>query len=107
MITVALVIADLDAGRITRTQATNLLEALGGCPIPMILYCPECAMQHIDAPEGDWNNPPHRSHLCAGCGFIWRPADVATTGVAAISTTGRNDGCPTCGAKTQGYCQCL
>lgn len=58
-------------------------------------------MQHIDAPEslpfgnvpriGDWHNPPHRSHLCAGCGHIWRPADVATNGVAAIKTKGKND----------------
>src|SRR5574340_600312 len=24
-----------------------------------------------------WDNPPHRSHLCHGCGHIWRPADVA------------------------------
>src|SRR5690606_32607345 len=38
-----------------------------------------------------WTNPPHRSHLCAGCGFTWRPADVPTNGVAAIKTRGRDD----------------
>lgn len=75
-------------------------------PIDMILHCPKCHAQHIDASEpvpvqtaaglvarGDpsWNNPPHRSHLCRQCGNIWRPADVATNGVAAIKTQGKLD----------------
>lgn len=38
-----------------------------------------------------WQNPPHRSHLCHGCGHIWRPADVPTNGVAAVKTKGKND----------------
>lgn len=38
-----------------------------------------------------WPNEPHRSHLCHGCGTIWRPADVPTTGVKAISTKGKAD----------------
>ena len=73
-----------------------------GRPIDMILHCPECHTQHIDAPEhlaGDymkemppkWTNPPHRSHLCHRCGHIWRPADVPTNGVAAIKTRGKHD----------------
>lgn len=41
--------------------------------------------------EGPWLNPPHRSHLCHGCGHIWRPADVPTNGVAAVKTTGKAD----------------
>ena len=68
-------------------------------PIDMVLFCPACGKQHIDAPVevpghgmgGEWTNPPHRSHLCAGCGHIWRPADVATNGVAAVSTQGKAD----------------
>ena len=76
-------------------------------PIDMVLHCPECGLQHIDAadnrsPAGDpddprcsdgmtWRNPPHRSHLCHGCGHIWRPADVPTTGVAAVQTKGKSD----------------
>lgn len=76
-------------------------------PIDMVLHCPKCHKQHIDVPEpriraapgggvtlsGDpsWNNPPHRSHLCHGCGHIWRPADVPTNGVLAITTKGKND----------------
>lgn len=63
--------------------------------IPMILHCPACHAQHIDAPESeDWTNPPHRSHLCHTCGHIWRPADVPTTGVAKIETRGKNDSLP-------------
>lgn len=79
-------------------------------PIPMVLYCPNCGVQHIDAPEpslraedaamlgGDWparwTNPPHRSHLCTECGVIWRPADVATTGVERTLTEGKADTWP-------------
>ena len=39
----------------------------------------------------NWTNPPHRSHLCHGCGHVWRPADVPTNGVHAVSTMGSND----------------
>lgn len=74
-----------------------------GEPIPMVLFCPKCGLQHIDAAAAHplsskprdggewWMNPPHRSHLCHGCGHIWRPADAATTGVASIQTRGKND----------------
>ena len=70
-------------------------------PIDSVLYCPKCGLQHIDAPDTNydphyeghmvWTNPPHRSHLCGGCGYIWRPADVPTNGVAAIKTRGKSD----------------
>lgn len=91
-------------------------------PIDMVLHCPACGLQHIDArdcvfdhfdPPGSetppdeyaeriremqewerthtWNNPPHRSHLCRGCGHVWRPADVPTNGVAAVQTRGNAD----------------
>lgn len=69
-------------------------------PIDMILHCPKCHTQHIDGPEVqirggeqclDWNNPPHRSHLCHNCNCTWRPADVPTNGVASIKTRGQND----------------
>lgn len=83
--------------------------------LDMVLFCPSCGAQHIDMEEhnhgcaahfhahakctGDsqgpcWTNPPHRSHLCATCGHIWRPADVATNGVAVIKTRGKNDSVP-------------
>ncbi|NIF72774.1 hypothetical protein F3J16_21685 [Burkholderia sp. Ap-962] len=73
-------------------------------PIPMLLFCPRCGTQHIDAEEWAddphdieqgrmrvWSNPPHRSHLCHACGIVWRPADVATVGVASIETSGKAD----------------
>jgi hypothetical protein len=62
-------------------------------PIPMLLFCPDCAAQHVDAPEpgSGWTNPPHKSHTCHTCGIIWRPADVPTVGVAAIGTKGGAD----------------
>lgn len=78
-------------------------------PIDMVLHCPACGMQHVDAPEPGqlisggpsagrvrrgWDNPPHRSHLCHGCSHVWRPADVPTNGVAAVKTAGRNDSPP-------------
>lgn len=79
-------------------------------PIDMVLYCPACGLKHIDAPDlcpecpggqcmcvrqGEkWTNPPHRSHLCHGCGCIWRPADVPTNGVEAVKTQGKHDVAP-------------
>lgn len=69
------------------------LQAVEPSPIPMVLHCPACGAQHVDAPDEavGWANPPHRSHLCHGCGHVWRPADVPTTGVAAIATRGERD----------------
>lgn len=62
-------------------------------PIDLLLFCPECGAQHVDAPEPatGWTNPPHRSHLCHTCGAVWRPADVPTNGVEAIGTIGDDD----------------
>lgn len=84
--------------------------AAESAPISMILHCPKCGLQHVDAPVtisapayglggvvigqrtvAAWTNPPHRSHLCHGCGHIWRPADVPTEGVQAITTKGKAD----------------
>lgn len=80
-------------------------------PIDMVLHCPKCGLQHVDAADPPitvleatlranplsmpapqrWSNPPHRSHLCHGCGHIWRPADAPTNGVAAVKTMGKAD----------------
>lgn len=63
-------------------------------PVDMLLFCPRCSAQHVDAMQLDrgWTNPPHRSHECQSCGTVWRPADVATNGVAEIQTKGQADG---------------
>jgi hypothetical protein len=59
----------------------------------MLLFCPLCDTQHVDAPntEKGWTNPPHRSHECQRCGYTWRVADVPTIGVRALATCGKND----------------
>lgn len=63
-------------------------------PIDMVLFCPRCHRKHVDEPGPGWDNPPHRSHLCASCGTIWRPADVPTNGVRFARTAGANDNWP-------------
>ncbi|MGX0608608.1 hypothetical protein [Ralstonia pickettii] len=69
-------------------------------PIDMVLLCPQCNTQHIDAADEPgtamagvprWTNPPHRSHRCHNCGHQWRPSDVETNGVKAVKTKGKND----------------
>lgn len=101
-----------------RVQTSAALSAAYGNPIPMILFCPApgCGLQHIDAeaehdedcatlrswrgpdiPACDcdrWMNPPHRTHTCHSCGHMWRPADIATAGVAEIETKGKHDSDP-------------
>lgn len=42
-------------------------------------------------PEKDWDNPPHKSHQCWACDWVWRPSDVCTNGVAEIKTVGKVD----------------
>jgi hypothetical protein len=92
----------------------DLVSSTAVPPVDMILFCPNCWEQHIDAEEDEiafqhrmeawalvaesqdnhpsrWTNPPHRSHLCHKCFAVWRPADVPTNGVAKISTQGRRD----------------
>lgn len=63
-----------------------LFAQQAGEPAAMLLYCPRCQKQHIDAPEpeSDWTNPPHATHTCGGCGLNWRPSNINTVGVAEI-----------------------
>lgn len=87
-------------------------------PVDMILFCPNCGLQHIDKAERHepdcaamrtalsengthaicvcnvWSNPPHRSHLCGYCNHVWRPADVPTNGVLEIKSRGTSDSAP-------------
>jgi hypothetical protein len=93
------------------SDAVTLSEALSPAtvaqPVDMVLHCPKCGLQHIDRPDevdpyptpekdaAHWANPSHKSHLCrtddGGCGHIWRPADVPTNGVQAVTTIGKAD----------------
>ena len=77
-----------------------LARELGARPIRMVLHCPSCGTQHVDAPKPpEWSDPPHKSHLCADCGHVWRPCDQETTGVAVtirvIPTSDRRSPPPT------------
>lgn len=109
-------IAEASAWRDRALKAEASLAAFAAQPatmgegeaIDMVLHCPKCGEQHIDEPEHVlvwtggavpepshdevvWENPPHRSHLCHGCGCIWRPADVPTNGVRTVATAGKVD----------------
>lgn len=77
--------------KLVRAELGTLLDRVG--PLPLLLFCPMCGDQHVDTPDpaNGWDNPPHRSHLCGGCGCVWRPADVPTVGVSAIETYGKAD----------------
>lgn len=82
-------------------HARNLLRALAtraeySGPVNMIIFCPACGAQHIDAPNlaTGWTNPPHRSHLCHDCGNVWRHCDVLTNGVKSIISKGEKDAVP-------------
>lgn len=79
------------SGSAVRDIYTRMRSVAPRQPIPMVLYCPNCGMQHIDkADPPHWLNPPHRSHLCP-CGWQWRPSDTPTTGIAALGTVGERD----------------
>lgn len=62
-------------------------------PINMLLFCPTCHRMHIDKPDPatQWDDPPHKSHVCQFCETIWRPADVPTRGVEEINEPGMSD----------------
>lgn len=103
-------------GWAARCLRFSLERLLSPRPIPMVLHCPDCGVQHVDRSEPcsmgvgceesgvcyasahgrpdecmRWDNPPHKSHKCLSCGTIWRPADVPTEGVASIQTQGKAD----------------
>ena len=59
-------------------RAIELLSA----PIPMILVCPGCDVQHVD--EDEWTTRSHRTHLCGTCGHEWRPSNRSTVGVESL-----------------------
>lgn len=64
--------------------ATSSVPSSARPPIPMLMFCPRCSKQHIDAPKGDWANPPHATHTCQHCGLLWRPSNENTAGVSGI-----------------------
>lgn len=90
-------------GLYTYEQVTAALQSVSDlAPVDMVLYCPKCGTQHIDAPEHHadespecaWTNRPHKTHLCAQCGHKWRPSDTPTNGVAATASGKDSDTAP-------------
>ena len=83
--------------QIERALRQDLSVPTNEAPVDMLLFCPICDWQHVDAPDEQtpgWDNPPHKSHLCRMCGHVWRPSDRATNGVLMINTKGEKDGPP-------------
>lgn len=84
-------------GKVAAEESMCDLPPVDPAPIPMVLRCPSCGVQHLDVPdlERGWSNPPHKSHLCLACGVIWRPADVPTTGVPSVGRGSKDTWPPT------------
>lgn len=61
-------------------------------PVPMFLTCPKCNARHID--EGDFATKRHHTHSCQSCGLTWRPAVIATVGVAFLPGFKNDAPCP-------------
>jgi hypothetical protein len=56
------------------------IEKAKNARVPLELKCPQCDMIHVDQEE--WAHEiPHRTHLCHGCGNLWKPYPVGTVGV--------------------------
>jgi len=49
---------------------------VAACPIPVVLHCPACGMQHVDSLFAK----PHAQHDCAGCRHRWTPHPAPTLG---------------------------
>lgn len=61
-------------------------------PIRMLIFCPNCGLQHID--YGEWATRPHHTHQCVGqgdrkgCGHVWDlfPNRTPTIGVSRFDS---------------------
>jgi hypothetical protein len=58
----------------------DALEQSHNARVPLELTCPKCNLLHVD--QDEWAHEiAHRTHLCHGCGNLWRPYPVGTVGV--------------------------
>ena len=76
----------IEASEARLLELADELDRLRG-PIPMLLFCPRCHVQHVDQATETWANPPHATHQCLNCHLLWRPSNRDTTGVASIELT--------------------
>lgn len=83
-------------GIVIAEYLSTVKSAVMSRSIDMMIFCPNCQYQHVDAPDPSkgWTNPPHRSHLCLKCGHVWRHCDVPTNGVVLCNTFGKEDKSP-------------
>jgi len=84
------------------SELPPLPDAPGEAPLDIVIFCPNCHAQHVDKADPDncedcgfpeeahsptnrkevfepcdkfnpWLNPPHKSHRCHNCNFVFRP----------------------------------
>lgn len=74
-----------------RLSELTALLAAADAPVPIIIHCPKCHLQHIDVDDetGAWaTTRHHKKHLCkpedGGCGNVWAPANRYTVGVLEL-----------------------
>lgn len=106
---------DVTAFRLANLDVENSPSpALGGDeaqrsePVEVTIFCPVCAVPHID--EGEWaTTRHHKTHQCQSCGHEWRPFPFATVGVPHPAPTpvgGLEPHCQLCGGEIEGWvCQ--
>jgi len=65
-------------------EVLRIIEEKPEPPIPMVLHCPKCHVQHVD--RGEWATAAkaHQKHLCEACGHTWKPSAIATVGVERL-----------------------
>jgi DNA (cytosine-5)-methyltransferase 1 len=66
-------------------------SAVDEAPIPLIIHCPKCKVQHVDVDDGSgaWaTSRLHKKHLCkpedGGCGYVWKVSNRYTVGVREL-----------------------
>lgn len=82
----------IDVATVEVIDMHGIALADAGCaPLPLVIHCPHCHLQHVDVDDdtGKWaTSRLHRKHLCkpsdGGCGHVWAPANVHTVGVAEL-----------------------
>ena len=48
-------------------------------PLPMLLLCPSCGIQHVDGGGEEWWQHGALEHVCVACGNLWCPSELYET----------------------------
>lgn len=73
------VMADFENAERKRAEVAQMRALAEQPPVPMLLWCPQCNMRHVD--RGEFATKVHHTHACQQCGCVWRPAIGPTVGV--------------------------